>query len=177
MTREEIRECFQSSKIFNEIFDAFQSALAQRIDDVEMYRVLFWNDSLSDDEIILFGEKLAKEFPHVAYDVYMWMAKVFESFFAARDNFEHALQYYEKATKVNPMACDPYLDACDCYEPDLKIPPLEVLIEFVKRGLDSTADKKILFSRLSYLYQLLGDNDLADYYRLKSNEAGDAPVI
>jgi tetratricopeptide (TPR) repeat protein len=175
LTREEIRECFLSSTNFNEIFDAFQTALQHRIDDVEIYRTLFWNGSLSADEIILFGEKLAKEYPHIAYDVYVWMANVFEAFFASRDNFEHALEYYQKAALANPAIPDPYLDACDCYESDLNIPPLEILIEFVKKGLETVTNKKSLYSRLSYLYQLLGDKDLADYYRFKANEAGDIP--
>jgi hypothetical protein len=34
-------------------------------------------------------------------------------------------------------------------------------------------DKKSLWSRLSYLYHLLGDEDLAEYYRVKADEAGE----
>ncbi len=56
---EEIRRCFSNSSDFNEIFDAFQSALSQNLKDVEPYRLLFWNHSLSPDEVRLFGEKLA----------------------------------------------------------------------------------------------------------------------
>lgn len=176
LSREEIRQRFTSAKNFNEIFDAFESAINQKIDDVELYRLLFWNDSLQIEEIVLFGEKLAKEFPHNAYDIYMWMANVFEAVFASRDNFEHSLTYYQKAASVNPANSDPYLDACDCYDPDLNIPPLESLIEFVKRGLDHVQSKKSLCSRLSYFYHLLGDEDLAEYYRLKADEAGERPT-
>ncbi len=175
-SREEIRQRFSSATSFNEIFDAFESAIVQHIDDIELYRQLFWNDSLHIDEIILFGEKLAKEFPNSAYDVYMWMANVFEAVFSSDDNFEHSLMYYQKAASVNPGVPDPYLNACDCYDPDLNIPPLESLIEFVKKGLENAADKKILSSRLSYLYHLLGDEDLAEYYRLKAEEAGEPPA-
>ncbi|GEM_PF-383790 len=174
-SREEIRLRFSSATNFNEIFDAFESAINQHIDDIELYRQLFWNDSLRIDEIILFGEKLAKEFPHNAYDVYMWMANVFEAVFSSEDNFEHSLMYYQKAAAVNPAVPDPYLDACDCYDPDLNIPPLESLIDFVKKGLDSASEKKNLSSRLSYLYHLLGDEDLAEYYRLMAEEAGELP--
>ena len=170
---EEIRLRFSSATNFNEIFDAFESAINQHIDDVELYRQLFWNDSLHIDEIILFGEKLAKEFPHNAYEVYMWMANVFEAVFSTEDNFEHSLMYYQKAASVSPAVADPYLDACDCYDPDLNIPPLETLIDFVKKGLDIVTDKKSLCTRLSYLYHLLGDEDLAEYYRVKADEAGE----
>jgi tetratricopeptide (TPR) repeat protein len=175
LSREEIRQRFASATNFNEIFDAFESAINQEIDDVELYRILFWNDSLRVEEIVLFGEKLAREFPHNAYDVYMWMANVFEAVFASKDNFEHSLLYYQKAASINPAVPDPYLDACDCYDPDLNIPPLEMLIDFVKRGIDNVRNKKSLCSRLSRLYQLFGDEDLAEYYRVKGEEAGEQP--
>ena len=55
----------------------------------------------------------------------MWMANVFEAVFSSQDNFEHSLMYYQKAASVKPAVPDPYLDACDCYEPDLNIPPIE----------------------------------------------------
>ncbi len=183
LSREELRQRFSSSKSFNDIFDAFEAALQQRIDDIELYRLLFWNNALTADEITLFGEKLAKEFPHIAYDVYMWMANVFEALYASSDNFEHSLQYYQKAAQVNPVVPDPYLDACDCYEPDLNIPPLATLIDFVKSGAERVPNKKSLLQRLSYLYRLQGDDDLAEYYRLKANEAptgsttGEPPAV
>jgi hypothetical protein len=101
------------------------------------------------------------------------MANVFEAVFSSEDNFEHSLMYYQKAASVSPAVTDPYLDACDCYDPDLNIPPLETLIDFVKKGLDNVTDKKSLWSRLSYLYHLLGDEDLAEYYRVKADEAGE----
>ena len=174
-SREDIRQRFASGINFNEIFDAFESAINQKIDDIELYRILFWNDSLRVEEIVLFGEKLAREFPHNAYDVYMWMANVFEAVFASKDNFEHSLLYYQKASSLNPAVPDPYLDACDCYDPDLNIPPLETLIDFVKRGVEIVPSKKSLCSRLSYFYHLLGDEDLAEYYRVKADEAGEQP--
>ncbi len=177
LSREEIRERFTSATNFNEIFDAFESAINQKIDDIELYRLLFWNDFLQIAEIILFGEKLAKEFPHNAYDIYMWMANVFEAVFASRDNFEHSLLYYQKAASVKPTIPDPYLDACDCYDPDLNIPPLESLIEFVKHGIEHVENKKSLCSRLSYLYHLFGDEDLSEYYRVKADEAGEPPSL
>jgi len=60
-TLEEIRAKFSNSTDFNEIFDAFEDAIAQNIQDVELYRLLFWNNSLGPDELCLFGEKLAKQ--------------------------------------------------------------------------------------------------------------------
>ena len=173
LTREEIYERFTSSVDFNEIFDAFSAAINQNIDDLSLYRVLFWNDALSADEIILFGEKLARKFPRLAYEVYMWLANVFEAIHGPKDNFEHAFQYYDLASAANPSATEPYLDASDCYDADLNIPPVETLIEFLKRGLEFVSDKKTLCGRLAHLYRAAGDEDLAEYYRLKAEESGD----
>ena len=75
-TLDEIRDKFANGKDFNEIFDAFEDALKQNLQDVELYRLLFWNSALSPDELCLFGEKLAKEFHNLAYETYMWLANV-----------------------------------------------------------------------------------------------------
>lgn len=172
LTRTEIRHIFNTSKNFNELFDAFDSALQQKIDDVELYRILFWNDSLGSDELILFGEKLAKEFHHVAYDVYMWLASIFEVIFGKNDNYEMALTYYQKAAAIKPSEPDPYLDVCDIYNPDLNIPPIKTIIEFLKIGVEFVSKKRLLYERLSILYKLNGDIDLAEYYRVKAEESG-----
>lgn len=167
---EEIRQRFSNSSDFNDLFDVFQDALEQKIQDVEVYRLLFWNTSLSADEICLFGEKLASEFPMLAYDTYMWMASVFEATFSAYDNFDLAIEYYQKAAKANPAETDPYLDACDCYDPDLNIPPIDTLIEFLLRGSRHVKNKKPLYIRLSKLYGMVGDVDRSEYFRRLSDE-------
>jgi tetratricopeptide (TPR) repeat protein len=164
-TVEEIRSKFSNSNDFNELFDAFEDAIEQKIQDVELYRLLFWNHSLGPDELCLFGEKLAKEFPEIGYDVYMWLASVFEVTYSSYDNFELAIKYYRKASEVKPEEPDPYLDACDCYDPDLNIPPVDVLLDFLKHGLNHVGNKKTLLLRLSHLYHLIGDEEQSSHYR------------
>ena len=171
-TLEEIRAKFANSTDFNEIFDAFEDALAQNIQDVELYRLLFWNNSLAPDELCLFGEKLAKEFPSIAYDTYMWLASVFEVTYSSYDNFELAIKYYRKAAKAKPSEPDPYLDAADCFDPDLNIPPVDVLVEFLKDGVKHVGNKKALLLRLAHLYQIIGDETQSEYYRNLADELG-----
>ncbi len=172
LTIEEIHRRFASSTEFNEIFDAFEEAVNSNIDDLELYRLLFWNSSLSPDELCLFGEKLAKVFPHIEYDVYMWLAKVFEVTFAMYDNYELALVYFNKAAKTKPEVVDTYIAASDCYEPDLNIPPIDFLLEFVKRGLDYVKNPVQLYKRLADLYEKIGDIDECEYYRRLAEETG-----
>ncbi|MGA9117360.1 MAG: hypothetical protein WB626_11335 [Bacteroidota bacterium] len=178
-TVEEIRRCFSTSTDFNEIFDAFQAALDSRIGEVELYRLLFWNHSLSPDEVCLFGGKLAREFPALAYDVYLWLAGVFEVTCSSADNFERALEYYRKAARARPEEPDPYLDACDCHDPDLNIPPRGSLIEFLKQGLSHVRSPRSLCLRLAHLYALAGDAERSELYRRKAEEgpadAADSP--
>lgn len=167
---DDIRKTFSSSTDFNEIFDVFQSALTQKIKDVELYRLLFWNQSLTADEIRLFGEKLAAEFHDLAFDVYLWLASVFEVTTAANDNYELALQYYQKASAIRPSEPDPYLDACDCYDPDLNIPPLGVLVEFIRRGLEHVENPAQLYKRMASLFELAGDVEQSEHYRRKADD-------
>jgi tetratricopeptide (TPR) repeat protein len=170
--QEDIRSVFTHSADFNQIFDAFESALRARTDDIELYRQLFWNKALTPDELCLFGEKLALEFPHLAYDTYMWLANVFELTFFQYDNYELALCYYRKAAAVNPKEPDPYLDACDCYEPDLNIPPIDQLIDFLKRGAGQVVHPKQLYLRLARLYSITGQEDESLRYQILANDAG-----
>lgn len=155
----------------------FQSALAQQVKDVEPYRLLFWNPSLTPDEVRLFGEKLAGEFPDLAYDVFLWLASIFEVTYSSNDNYELAVHYYQKAALAKPAEPDPYLDACDCYDPDLNIPPIASLIEFVKHGVQHVTNPVSLYRRLTHLYELSGDDEQSEFYRRKAEEgAQDKPA-
>ncbi len=167
LSLENIRKCFGLSPDFNEIFDAFQQALDDRIDDFDLYRQLFWNNSLKPEELCLFGEKIAQEFPHLSYDVYIWLARVFEAIHSSADNHELAFEYYRKAASVRPAEPDPYCSAADCYEPDLKIPPLDTLIEFLKQGADQIPDPLPVYQRLIHLYDLSGNDEMSMFYRRK----------
>ncbi|MCX7985153.1 MAG: hypothetical protein N3A63_09660 [Bacteroidetes bacterium] len=169
-SREEIRERFANGKDFNEIFDAFEDALEQRIQDVDLYRLLFWNPNLKAEELCLFGEKLAKEFPGIAYETYMWLASVFEATYAMYDNYELAMKYYRKAAQQRPSEVLPYLNAADCYDPDLNIPDFESLVEFLRNGLQYVVEKRTLLYRISYLFQMRGEQEQADYYRTLADE-------
>jgi tetratricopeptide (TPR) repeat protein len=162
---EEFRTIFSTSDDFNVIFDAFEEALRTGLKDLELYRMLFWNNALSPDEVRLFGERLAKEFDDLAYDVFLWLASVFEVTYSAYDNFELALHYYRKAAEARPAEVEPYVNAADCYEPDLNIPPADQLLAFLRSGLPVVTNKKVVLLRLAYICEMIGDEEQARYYR------------
>ncbi len=172
---EQIRTIFSRSSDFNEIFDAFEAALHLQVTDVEPYRLLFWNNSLTPDEVRLFGEKLASRFPGLAYDVFLWLAGIFEATQASSDNYELAFHYYQKAAKVRPAEPDPYLDACDCYEPDLNIPPLATLIDFVRQGIRHVTHPGLMYKRLARLYEIAENFAEAERCRRLADEL-DSPT-
>jgi hypothetical protein len=168
---EEIRRCFTTCTDFNEIFDLFQSALAQKVKDLELYRLLFWNHALTADEIRLFGEKLALEFPDIAFDVFLWLAAVFKVTTSQHDNFELAFHYYRRAAQARPEESEPYTEACDCHDADLNIPPRGVLIDFLQEGLPRVADPIPLCRHLAALLELDGKPELAEKYRRRIDDA------
>jgi hypothetical protein len=175
LTPDQIRKRFEASKGFNELFDAFSQALEQHLSDIELYRPLFWNHALTPDELRLFGEKLAQEFPAIAYDIYLWLASVFEATYSTRDNYELALTYFRKAAASKPGEPAPYLEAANCYEPDLKIPSIGHLIDFLKQGAAAVAAPQEIYKRLTHLYELAGNDEMSMFYRRKSEE-GSPPL-
>jgi len=166
-TAQEIRKRFETSTEFNEIFEAFEHALEQRLDDIELYRQLFWNHTLTPPELCFFGEKLAKEAPSLAYDVYFWLGSVFEATYSMFDNHELAFEYFRKAAESRPEEIAPYTEAANCYEPDLNIPPLPILIDLLKQGSGKVPDPKPLYERLAHFYDLNGNDEMSMFFRRK----------
>lgn len=171
---EEIRKRFELSKEFNEIFDAFDDAIRQRIEDIELYKLLFWNPTLTPDELCLFGETLAREYPPLAYDTFMWLGDIFEVTYAMYDNHLRSLEYFQKAAAVRDDEATPYLAAANCYEPDLNIPPIAVLLEFLKKGATRVKRPRLIFERLIELYEYAGNDEMTEYYRRKLHDGSNA---
>lgn len=177
LSKEEIRQCFEFSQAFNQVFDAFEQALEDGIDDVELYRLLFWNKFLSSDELCLFGHKLANEFPAMAYDVFLWLASVFAVNYSRYDNYELAMDYFAKASGVKPEEPAPYLDAAACYEPDLNIPPVTNLLHYLKEGTRHVANPRPLYEQLCRLYDIVGNDEMSKFYRMKLDPGPPPPSM
>jgi len=105
----------------------------------------------------------------------MWLANVFEVTYAMYDNYDLALEYYKKAAEHKPWEYTPYTSAASCYEPDINIPPLTHLIEFLKQGVGKVHEPKTLYERLVYFYDLSGNDEMSMYYRRKLDESQHPP--
>ena len=167
---EQLRTIFTASNDFNEIFDAFEDALAQKIDDVELYRHLLGNSHLAAEEVCLFAEKLSDDFPALAYDTYMWLGSLFAATYAQKDNYELATRYYKKAAQSRPFETAPYLNLSDNYDANLNLPPLDELISFLSTGAEHCSETRLLTERLIFFYTLKGDDEWAEFYKKKLRE-------
>jgi tetratricopeptide (TPR) repeat protein len=162
---------FKNSKNSDELFDTFDKAVKEGIDNFEIYKILFWNPALSKNEVCMFVKKLAASFPKLSYDVYMWGAKVIELSYENDDNLETVITFYKKAAESNNKLTEPYIRALDCYNADLKIPQPSTLVNFVKRGVSKVNDPSILYYKLSELYGKMGNIELKNHYVAQGEKA------
>lgn len=156
---------FKNSKNSDELFDAFDKAIKEGIDDFELYKILFWNPVLTIDELSMFIKKLANTFPHIAYEAYIWGAKVVELSFDNVENFEMILNFYKKASEIKPTENEPYIKAADAYNFDLKIHPPASVINFLKKGITKVKDPATLYFKLSEFFGKLGNTELKNHYQ------------
>ena len=173
LSKEEIERIFLSSNDFNELFDAFENAIKQKIDDFELYQKLFWNSFLTIDEIILFGEKLVLVQPENSFEIFFWMANIFEALYSEKDNLEHAFNYYKKASIVKPTSEIPFIKAFESFDQDLNLPPIDNLIDFLKNGVELVYKKGKIYKHLGNLYKIKGDPQHEEYYYSKAAEFGE----
>lgn len=155
---------FKNSKNSDELFDAFDNALKENIDDIETYKLLFWNPALDINMLSMFVKKLANTFPNIAYDVYMWGAKVIELSFDNVENYETILNFYKKAADLKPLENEPYIKAIDAYNFELKIHPPAAVINFLKKGITKVKDPSTLYFKLSEFFGKLGNTELKNHY-------------
>ncbi len=170
MKKEEIENIFRYSNNSNELFDAFQSALSQKIEEVELYKALLGNPTLSPPEIEMYTEKLCSEFKDERFDIYSWTARLFETKYYRVESIEKALHYYAKAAKIKPEEYLPFINVMNLYNYDFDLSFNKIIIDFVKRNLDGVKNKREVYKSLAEHYKKLGDNlSHQKYLRLIEN--------
>lgn len=157
MNNEDIEQIFRSSNDSNELFDAFQTALSLEIDDVELYKILLGNPTLSFDEIAMYTEKLANEFTKFGFDIYLWTAKLLETKSLNIDALETALHYYAKAAQINPTDHTPFINAINLYNYEMVFNLNKLIEEFVESGIHSVMKKSLLYKTLADHFKKTGD--------------------
>ena len=170
--KEEIENTFRNSNSHDKLFDAFREALAAGINDVEIYKVLLANPILSNDELVLFTEKLAQEFREYCYEYYMWTAGLFESKFPDMNSLEYSLKYYTKAVLCGTGKDKPLLKILKLYNYDFDISLNDKIISLVENSFESVNNKSRIYKELSLHYKRTGEEKKFKLYgKLSEKEA------
>ena len=166
-----IENTFRNSTSPDELFDALQDALNEKLDDPEMFKILLGNSALSSDEIRMFTEKLIREYTASAYDLSMWIAQVFGNFSDDYQKLEYALNYYIKATIIQPGNFEPFLKILSLYNYDVDLPTNYKIVEAIESGIALVHLKSKIYYAFSDHYKKIGNLDLAAKYLALAEKA------
>lgn len=155
--KDNIEEIFRNSDSHNELFDAFETAVNNKINDEDLYKILIWNKALTADEVTMFSEKLCREFPEMRFKICFDTGKILEATSSGGDNLERALLYYGKSAEADPSSFLPYAAVAGMYNKDLNIPQLERVIAFLLQGMDLVSRKSKVCFDLAFLYKNNGN--------------------
>jgi len=170
---DELKKIFGSSCFSDELFDAFNYTIKNRIYSLELYQLLLWNKSISKDEVLLYAFKICSVYPAIAYDINILVAGIFEACSGCGDDYMTALFYYKKAISIKPEDAKAYVAAAGLYHNDLKIPPFDILVNLLTEGLEKVTEKSVLYYALAALYNKSGNSNLMRKFR----EMGDAAAV
>ena len=160
-----IENTFRQSDSQDNLFDAFQSAIENNLEDPEIYKVLLANPALSPDEIMMFTEKLCREFPEQKFGYYIWTAQVFENKSQSQENRLRAMDHYIRAAETEPTNFSPYISLLNLYNIEMDLPSNKKILNYVEEGVRKVHKKSKLYYALANLYKKLGDiqNEARNY--------------
>lgn len=159
-----IESIFRNSNSSDELFDAFINSLNHNLSDIDLYKILLANPTLNKDELIMFTEKLAKEFKKYSSDLYLWTANIFENNCEDYECLEKSVQYYQKAGLANPTDPTPYLSLLNLYNYDFETPANKQILNIIDKGIDKVKKKSKVYFSLSDHYKKIGNVSLQKRY-------------
>ena len=174
MSKEEkskIEKTFRAASSFDDLFDAFHLALNSKIEDPELYKTLLANPALSIDELNLFTNKAAAEFPADSFEFFLWTGNVIESDgnFA---NMDAAFSFFEKAHFADSNSPSPLINSLKLINYDIDIPINKIVLEFAEKNLEKGSEKGAVCKALADVFSKLGEPEKAEiYHRLSEHNA------
>lgn len=173
-TSKYVEAVFRNSNDSGDLFDAFQTALADGIKDFEIYKILLGNPVLTKDEVLMYSDKLCKELKNDEYEICMWTANVLGTRILEYGCRESSIAYFERAFYNNPENCEPLLKALSLYDTEMKIPANNKILNIIDLGLLSVKQKSKVYYSLSHLYKKMGQQELSNkYFELAEKSAKD----
>ncbi len=167
-----IEKIFRESTSPDDLFDAFNIAVKNKICDVDLYKILLANPGLSKDELIMFTEKLVREFKDYSYDLYLWTARIFENYYDYYKYLDSSIYYYQKAANIKPTEYHPLLSAINLYNYEIDIPANESILNLINTGVSKVNRKSKIYFALAKHFNKKGDIEQKQkYFRLAENAA------
>ena len=166
-------DIFRNSNNPEELFDAFQTAVNKPHKNLESYKILLGNPALSDDEIGMYTNHLAKIFPDKKFDLFLWTAEMFESSAKVIESSEKAFHYYSKAASADPTNHLPYISALKLYNYEIENPLNDEIISFAENAIPYVNKKGKLYAKLSEHYKFIGKVDLQKKYELLAQKCAE----
>jgi hypothetical protein len=169
--KEQIEKVFRESNDPEELFDYLRIAISEKICDADLYKILLANPVLSNDEIIMFTEKITEEFENCSYELFMWTAQIFEDSFVDYSHLERSIYYYQKAAIANSLEYAPYLAALQLYSYELPLPTNESIMQLVNTGVSNVKIKSKIYFALADHFAKLGNIELKRKYSTLAQKA------
>jgi hypothetical protein len=169
--REKLERIFRVSDCSDELFDAFNLAVKNKIEDSELYKILLGNPALTKDEILMYTETLTQEFPNSSYELFIWTAGLFENNTFDYFSIDKSLHYYKKALDSNPVSHKPLINALKLYNYEIGLPTNSSIIDFIKENIQRIKDKKEVYLSLVGHYQKVGSLELKRKYQALAEKA------
>ena len=157
MTKEEIENIFRNSNDSNQLFDAFHDAIELGIKDIELYKVLIGNPTLSQNEISMYTEKVGKDLPESKFELFLWTADLFGTKSFKVEAIESAVKYYRKAAELQPASHIPYINALNLYNYDIEYSINRNILDFVIEGIPVVNKKSVIYKSLADHYKKIND--------------------
>ena len=151
-------EIFRNSKSSDELFDAFQGAVKINLCDLQTFKILLANPTLSPDEIKMFTEKLIKEIPNESLDLLLWTGKILENHPDNSNYLEDALIYYRRAISTKPNFNEPLLRILNLYNYEIELPINRKILEIVEELVTAVDQKSKVYYALAHHYKKCGDS-------------------
>lgn len=167
--RDYIESSFRTSNSSGELFDALKLAINNKIKDVSLYKILLANPTLSKYELIMFTEKICKDFEHCRYELYLWAAQVFESRTGDYDFTEDSFYFYQKAFLTSPEQHNPLMGAFNLFNYDYEIPANNNILSFINIGVATVMKKSVVYKRLADHFYKVGNKELKVKYQKLAN--------
>jgi hypothetical protein len=164
----EIENVFRISDSSDKLFDYFQLAVENRIDDINLYKIFLANPVLCAEEIALFSEKLIAEFPSLSYSLHMWSAGILETNRYCAASLEKAFEYYKRAMAEMPDSEDPIFSMIGMYNAELDFPPASEIISQIENSSEKIIHKERIFLALADFCKKIKKADLARKYEAMS---------